>query len=81
MMTDEEADALDELLTRTTPRIRVGEGGFFTRQRELLNALDPVAANYIRSQAELKRLSPSQIIGDWAREKIEHEAEAAMPVS
>jgi hypothetical protein len=43
MMTDEEADALDELLTRTTPRVRAGEGGFFTRQRNLLNALDPVA--------------------------------------
>jgi hypothetical protein len=40
-----------------------------------------VAANYIRSQAEIKHLSPSQIIGDWAREKIEHEAEAAMPAS
>jgi hypothetical protein len=81
IMTDEEADALDELLTRTTPKIRTGEGGFFTRQRNLLNALDPVAANYIRSQAEIKNLSPSQIIGDWAREKIEREAESAMPVS
>jgi hypothetical protein len=81
IMTDEEADALDELLTRTTPKIRTGEGGFFTRQRDLLNALDPVAANYIRSQAEIKNLSPSQIIGNWAREKIEREAETAMPVS
>jgi hypothetical protein len=81
MMTDEEADALDELLTRTTPKIRAGEGGFFTRQRNLLNALDPVAANYIRSQAELKRLSPSQIIGEMVRDKIEHEAESALPVS
>ena len=45
VMTDEEADALDELLTRTTPKIRVGEGGFFTRQRNLLNALDSLAAN------------------------------------
>jgi hypothetical protein len=63
MMTDEEADALDELLTRTTPKIRAGEGGFFTKQRNLLNALDPVAANYIRSQAEIKHLSPSEIVG------------------
>ena len=75
-MTDEEADALDELLTRTTPKIRAGEGGFFTRQRNLLNALDPVAANYIRSQADIKHLSPAEIIGDWAREKIAATAEA-----
>ena len=57
-MTDEEADALDELLTRTTPKIRVGEGGFFTRQRNLLNSLDTVAANYIRSQSEIKKAGP-----------------------
>jgi hypothetical protein len=74
MMTDEEADALDELLTRITPKIRAGEGGFFTRQRNLLNALDPVAANYIRSEAEIRHQSPSEIIGDWVREKIAAEA-------
>jgi hypothetical protein len=79
-MTDEEADALDELLTRTTPKIRVGEGGFFTRQRNLLNSLDTVAANYIRAQSEIKHLSPSEIIGDMVRERIGHEAEMAMPV-
>jgi hypothetical protein len=39
-LTEEEYDALDELLTKTTPKIRVGEGGFFTKQRNLLNALD-----------------------------------------
>jgi hypothetical protein len=58
----------------------VGEGGFFTRQRNLLNALDPVAANYIRSQADIKHLSPSEIIGDMVRERIGHEAEAVTAV-
>jgi hypothetical protein len=48
----------------------VGEGGFFTRQRNLLNALDPVAANYIRSEAEIKHLSPAEIIGELVREKV-----------
>ena len=70
VMTDEEADALDELLTRTTPKIRVGEGGFFTRQRNLLNALDSLAANYIRSQSEIKHLSPAEIIGELVRKEI-----------
>jgi len=69
-MTDEEADELDELLTRTTPKIREGEGGFFTKQRNLLNALDPVAANYIRSQAEIEHQSPSQIIGRLVRKEL-----------
>ena len=69
-MTDEEADALDELLTKTTPRIKVGEGGFFTRQREILDALDPVAANYILSQAEIKQQSPAQVIGNMVRKEF-----------
>jgi len=70
-MTDEEADALDELLTNTTPSVRVGEGGFFTRQRDLLNALDPVAANYIRSQAEINNKSPAQVIGELVRKELQ----------
>jgi hypothetical protein len=70
-MTDEEADALDELLTKTTPKIRAGEGGVFTRQRDLLNALDPVAAQYIRSQAEIKHKSPFQIIGDLVLKELQ----------
>jgi len=70
-MTDAEADELDELLTRTTPKVRSGEGGVFTRERNLLNALDPVAANYIRSQAEIKCQSPSQIIGGLVRKELQ----------
>jgi len=31
-MTDEEADALDELWTRTTPEIDTGKPGFLTRK-------------------------------------------------
>ena len=70
-MTDEEADALDELLTKTTPKIQVGVGGYFTRQRDLLEALDPVAANYILSQAEIKNLTPAQIIGELVRKELQ----------
>ena len=66
-MTDAEAD---EPLTRTTPKIRRGEGGLFTSERDLLRALDPVAANYIRSQAEIRGLSAAQIIGEMVRKEI-----------
>ena len=70
-MTDEEADALDEYLTKTTPKIRVGEGGFFTRQRDLLDALDPVAADYILSQAEIMHKTPAQIISDLVLKELQ----------
>jgi len=41
-MTEKEADALDELWTKTTPPLKHGTGGFFTRQRDLLASLDKV---------------------------------------
>ena len=40
-MTEEEADALDEEITRAEITLKPGEGGIFTRQRELIDALDP----------------------------------------
>jgi hypothetical protein len=69
-MTEEEADALDELWTKTTPPLKGGAGGFFTRQRDLLAALDTVTAAYIRSQAETAHTSPAEVIRTLVREKI-----------
>jgi hypothetical protein len=69
-MTEEEADALDELLTRTTPKLKTGEGGVFTRQREFLKALDDISANYIMTIAEASHQTPAQVIGKLVREKI-----------
>jgi hypothetical protein len=68
-MTEEEADALDELWTRTTPTIRRGEGGPFTRQRDLLKLLDEVSANYIMTIAEVNHHTPVQVINTLVREK------------
>ena len=68
-MTDEEADALDEILTRTTPRL-TNIPGIFARQRALLGALDEVAANYILTRAEAFQKTPSEVIGELVREKI-----------
>jgi hypothetical protein len=68
-MTDEEADALDELLTKTTPKL-TNIPGIFTRQRSLLGNLDEVTANYILTKAEAYHKTPSEIIRDLVREKI-----------
>ena len=69
-MTEEEADALDELWTRTTPSLKHGTGGFFTRQCELLASLDKVSAEYISSQAEALHLSPAEIIAAMVRKEL-----------
>jgi len=69
-MTEEEADALDEELTRNTPRVDFSKPDIFMRQRELLNMLKPAAADYIMTRALATHQTPVQIIGELVGEKI-----------
>jgi hypothetical protein len=76
-MIDEEYDALDEYYTKNPPKVDPAKhGGIFTCQRELLDALDQVSADYIRTKAEADRKKPVQIIGEMVRERIAAAAEA-----
>jgi hypothetical protein len=74
-MTEEEADALDEELTRTTPNVDFSKSDVFIRQRELLTLLDPMAADYIMTRALDTHKPPAQIISDMVRERITAAAE------
>jgi hypothetical protein len=69
-MTEEEADALDEELTRNTPRVDFSKSDIFMRQRELLNILKPASADYIMTRALATHQTPVQIIGELVGEKI-----------
>jgi len=69
-MTEEEADALDEELTRNIPRVNFNKPDIFIRQRELLNILNPTAADYIMTRALATQKTPAQIIGELVTEKI-----------
>ena len=70
-MTEEEADALDEYYTKNPPKVDPSKkGGFFTRQRELLDILDGVSADYIISRSISTNKMPAQIIGEMVRERI-----------
>jgi len=69
-MTEEEADALDEELTSTTPKVDFSKPDIFIRQRELLNMLKPAAADYIMTRALATHRTPVQIIGELVGEKI-----------
>jgi len=69
-MTEEEANALDEELTRTIPIVDFTKPDVFIRQRELLNVLNPSAADYIMTRALASHQTPAQIISDLVREKI-----------
>jgi len=70
-MTEEEADYWDEYYTKNPPKIDPSKkGGYFTRQRELLDTLDRVSAEYIISCSLSSNKMPSQIIGEMVRERI-----------
>jgi hypothetical protein len=69
-MTEEEADALDEEITNAHITLKSSKGGLFTRQRELLDALDRVSADYIITRALASNKMPLEILGEVVHEKI-----------
>ena len=69
-MTEEEADALDEELTRVTPRVNFNKPDIFINQREFLNLLNPTAADYIMTRALATHQTPAQIVGQLVEERI-----------
>jgi len=75
-MTDEEYDALDELLTKTDPKLTEVVGPL-TRQRMLLDALDEVTANYIKTKSEELHKIPTRIVAEMVQERIANEISVA----
>ncbi|GHU26721.1 hypothetical protein AGMMS50256_04660 [Betaproteobacteria bacterium] len=69
-MTDEEYDALDEMWTKTTPKVNFSRPGVFARERILLECLDDISAMYVQSRAVARHKTAAQIIGELVREKI-----------
>jgi len=70
-MTEEEADALDELVTLHPPKVSGdGKSGFFMRHKGEIVILDDVSATWLRVRSEVTRQSPTEIIGEMVRERI-----------
>jgi hypothetical protein len=69
-MTEEEADALDIEITNADITLKPCEDGIFTRQRNLLDALDRASADYIVTRAIATNKMPLQILGEVVHEKI-----------
>ena len=69
-MTEEEANAMDEEITNADITLKQGKGGIFTRQRELIDALDRASADYIITRAIATNKMPLQILGEMVHEKI-----------
>ena len=69
-MTEEEANSLDEEITNAEITLKPGEGGIFTHQRKLLDALDRASADYIMTRAMATNKLPLQVLGEVVHEKI-----------
>jgi hypothetical protein len=69
-MTEEEAWALDDEVTRNPPDVMGKPGGFFTDRRDRMVILDQFSAGYLKSAAQAKNKTAAEIIGELIREKI-----------
>jgi hypothetical protein len=70
ILTDEEADALDELLTKNPPKTNPDVQGPFIKNRETVVFLDPFSAEYLKAKSLATRKTASELIGELVREKI-----------
>jgi hypothetical protein len=69
-MTEEEADALDELWTRTTPEIDMTKPGYYSTRMAHLVEVDDFTAVWLRARVDATRKTSAEIIGELVREKI-----------
>ena len=69
-MTDEEYDALDELLTKTTPKIKKGTGGIFTENRTRMLLLDEMTVRILNAQATAVHQTPTEFVTRLIRQGI-----------
>jgi hypothetical protein len=69
-MTEEEANELDELLTRTIPEVDPNTQGVFIKHRNMMVILDQLSAEYLTAKMLATKQSPTEIIGDMVRREL-----------
>lgn len=71
LLTDKEADALDEKLTRTIPELTDVEGPFIKNyRRSMLAALGQFSAQYLQARMPATHQSSTELISEMVRERI-----------
>ena len=70
-MTEEEAFALDEKWTKTTPKVGPNGTGFLARRRSAhMITIDGFSADYLFSKAIADHKTPSEIISEMVQERL-----------
>ena len=70
ILTDEEADTLDELLTRTVPTTNPNVQGPFIKNRDTLIILDHFSAEYLKAKMLSTRQTPAEQIHHMIQREI-----------
>jgi hypothetical protein len=70
-MTDEEYDALDELVTKDPPKVSGnGKSGFFAKHKGHIVFIDSLSADWLRIKAAADNTTPEAIIGELVRKEM-----------
>jgi hypothetical protein len=74
-MTEEEAFALDEKWTKTTPKVGPNGSGFISKRKAAdptahIITIDDLSADYLKTKAIADHKTPADIIGEMVRERI-----------
>jgi hypothetical protein len=71
ILTDEEADILDEELTRTIPKLTDVEGPFIKNYRKsMLVALDQFSAQYLQARMLATKQTPAELIREMIQKQV-----------
>ena len=72
ILTEEEAEALDELLTNTTPEVNPNVEGPFIKnyRRSMMVALDQFSAQYLQSRMLATKQTPAELISDMIQKQV-----------
>ena len=77
-LTEEEYDALDEQLTKTTPKVSGdGKNGFFTKHKGHVIIVNDATAAYLHACADAAHKTPSELVNEMVREKVAAAASVA----
>ena len=69
-MTEQEAWELDDLLTKTTPKIDPVVEGPFIKHRNMMVLLDQLSAEYLTSRMLATKQTPTEIISNMIRKEL-----------
>ena len=71
IMSEQEAERLDDLYTKTTPTVNPDKPGIFARQKDMVVVLDEFSSRYLSSKMLATKRTPSELISEMVHKEIQ----------